>query len=263
MAIEESASQLQPEGPQAGVRARMKQPAENTSNNTGGDETHVDAQRVSQWAAVAPPRAEGEPESTAAELEEQIEVQRQAWIEARFAAAEAMVHQAEQDEVCSGGADVARRRVLSAQEVAAARIAAEGAAAERIAAEEAEAARIAAEVAAERIAAGQVEAEAIAAADRVATLEAAQADMQANAAQEAVAQGCGIGADDMAKEELLDEQGNKLCVICMDASRNAVIAHGNTAHTVCCLPCANDLLTRAAPCPMCRQPIEHVLQNFG
>ena len=41
----------------------------------------------------------------------------------------------------------------------------------------------------------------------------------------------------------LDDLG-KLCVVCMDGPREAVIAHGQTAHTVCCITCAHALKSR-------------------
>ena len=53
-----------------------------------------------------------------------------------------------------------------------------------------------------------------------------------------------------------------VCVVCMDGPREAVIAHGQTAHTVCCMTCAHALKARGETCPMCRAPIDAVLQNF-
>lgn len=56
--------------------------------------------------------------------------------------------------------------------------------------------------------------------------------------------------------------GRGVCVVCMDGPREAVIAHGQTAHTVCCMTCAHALKSRGETCPMCRAPIDAVLQNF-
>ena len=53
-----------------------------------------------------------------------------------------------------------------------------------------------------------------------------------------------------------------VCVVCMEGPREAVIAHGQTAHTVCCMTCAHALKSRGEPCPICRAPIDTVLQNF-
>jgi hypothetical protein len=53
-----------------------------------------------------------------------------------------------------------------------------------------------------------------------------------------------------------------VCVVCMEGPREAVIAHGQTAHTVCCMTCAHALKSRGESCPICRAPIDAVLQNF-
>ena len=53
-----------------------------------------------------------------------------------------------------------------------------------------------------------------------------------------------------------------VCVVCLEGPREAVIAHGQTAHTVCCMTCAHALLSRGESCPICRAPIDAVLQNF-
>eukprot|EP01044_Picomonas_judraskeda_P014260 COSAG03_NODE_2247_length_2960_cov_1.153792_2_plen_53_part_00 len=51
-------------------------------------------------------------------------------------------------------------------------------------------------------------------------------------------------------------------MVCMEGPREAVIAHGQTAHTVCCMTCAHALKSRGESCPICRAPIDAVLQNF-
>lgn len=57
------------------------------------------------------------------------------------------------------------------------------------------------------------------------------------------------------------EDGNE-CVICMDKPKNATLIHGDCGHTVCCLECAKSLYANRGSCPMCRRPIEKVIQNF-
>lgn len=51
------------------------------------------------------------------------------------------------------------------------------------------------------------------------------------------------------------------CVICLEASRNASLIHGETAHLCCCLDCAKVL--KGKPCPMCRETVETVLKTFS
>ena len=46
------------------------------------------------------------------------------------------------------------------------------------------------------------------------------------------------------------------CVICTDKPRNAVLVHGNTSHFICCLTCAQNLVS----CPMCTKPIDKAIQ---
>ncbi|XP_062512576.1 uncharacterized protein LOC134188420 [Corticium candelabrum] len=53
------------------------------------------------------------------------------------------------------------------------------------------------------------------------------------------------------------------CVVCMDKPRNAGIIHGDTSHVVCCVDCARKLKTELLPCPICRKPIEKVVQQFN
>ena len=52
------------------------------------------------------------------------------------------------------------------------------------------------------------------------------------------------------------------CVICMENPTDATLVHGSTAHVCCCLPCAQNLKRLEQSCPMCRKPIESVLQLF-
>ena len=52
------------------------------------------------------------------------------------------------------------------------------------------------------------------------------------------------------------------CAICFERIKNASFVHGKTAHTVCCLECAHELKRQNKGCPVCRAPIEMVLENF-
>jgi Zinc finger, C3HC4 type (RING finger) len=52
------------------------------------------------------------------------------------------------------------------------------------------------------------------------------------------------------------------CSICLCEDRTATIIHGETGHIVCCLVCARILKARGDPCPVCRLPIDLVVQHF-
>ena len=58
------------------------------------------------------------------------------------------------------------------------------------------------------------------------------------------------------------ETCNLKCVNCMSEDRTATIVHGGTGHICCCLQCARILKGRKAPCPLCRLPIDSVIQHF-
>jgi Zinc finger, C3HC4 type (RING finger) len=53
-----------------------------------------------------------------------------------------------------------------------------------------------------------------------------------------------------------------VCVICLCESRTATMIHGDTGHICCCLICARILQARGDVCPVCRLPIERVIQHF-
>jgi len=55
---------------------------------------------------------------------------------------------------------------------------------------------------------------------------------------------------------------DKICVICMNAERNATFVHQGTGHTVCCMSCAVVVRDTNRGCPLCRQRVEFVIQNF-
>ena len=52
------------------------------------------------------------------------------------------------------------------------------------------------------------------------------------------------------------------CLICLTEERNATIVHGETGHIACCLVCARILKARGDRCPVCRLPIDSVIQHF-
>mmetsp|Transcript_5850 Transcript_5850/g.14551 ORF Transcript_5850/g.14551 Transcript_5850/m.14551 type:complete len:502 (+) Transcript_5850:120-1625(+) len=58
------------------------------------------------------------------------------------------------------------------------------------------------------------------------------------------------------------EVGHDLCIVCQTNPRNASFVHGTTAHIACCYQCALETRRRNRNCPICRQRIELVVQNF-
>lgn len=57
-------------------------------------------------------------------------------------------------------------------------------------------------------------------------------------------------------------QMDEPCLICLCNSRSATIVHGETGHIACCLTCARLLKGRGDKCPVCRLPIDLVIQQF-
>lgn len=57
-------------------------------------------------------------------------------------------------------------------------------------------------------------------------------------------------------------QMDEPCLICLCNSRTATIVHGETGHIACCLTCARLLKGRGDKCPVCRLPIDLVIQQF-
>lgn len=55
---------------------------------------------------------------------------------------------------------------------------------------------------------------------------------------------------------------NTTCLICLCEDRNATLVHGETGHVATCLMCARILKARGDPCPVCRLPIDLVIQQF-
>lgn len=58
-----------------------------------------------------------------------------------------------------------------------------------------------------------------------------------------------------------DKSGEQ-CLICLTEDRNATMVHGETGHIACCLVCARILKARGDKCPVCRLPIDMVIQHF-
>jgi hypothetical protein len=52
------------------------------------------------------------------------------------------------------------------------------------------------------------------------------------------------------------------CLICLSEERTATLVHGESGHIACCLVCARILKARKDPCPVCRIPIDSVIQHF-
>ena len=54
----------------------------------------------------------------------------------------------------------------------------------------------------------------------------------------------------------------EVCLICLTEERTATIVHGETGHICCCLQCARILKQKGDRCPVCRLPIQMVIQHF-
>lgn len=52
------------------------------------------------------------------------------------------------------------------------------------------------------------------------------------------------------------------CLVCFSSQRTATFVHGETGHIACCLECARVLKGRGDPCPVCRLPVDAVIQHF-
>lgn len=67
-------------------------------------------------------------------------------------------------------------------------------------------------------------------------------------------EGDGSNAEDVPEEQL--------CVVCFSRAKEAGFVHGNSLHRCCCLYCASNLMSLGHPCPLCRQPIERVVEVY-
>ncbi|KAL7532888.1 hypothetical protein ACHAXR_004911 [Thalassiosira sp. AJA248-18] len=77
---------------------------------------------------------------------------------------------------------------------------------------------------------------------------------------------CGLPAMDAIRESSSDSHHHNSnmnrCLICLSDERTATIVHGETGHIACCLTCARILKARGDNCPVCRLPIDLVIQQF-
>jgi len=59
-----------------------------------------------------------------------------------------------------------------------------------------------------------------------------------------------------------EDEVDERCLICLTEERTSTIVHGSTGHIACCLACARILFGRGDKCPVCRLPIDSVIQQF-
>ena len=52
------------------------------------------------------------------------------------------------------------------------------------------------------------------------------------------------------------------CAICFENRPLATLVHGSSGHTICCRPCAIDLVNLKHPCPICRQKVEAIIDVY-
>jgi len=78
-----------------------------------------------------------------------------------------------------------------------------------------------------------------------------------------------LGAMDAIRESSSDAHhphdrgsNSNRCLICLSDERTATIVHGDTGHIASCLTCARILKARGDSCPVCRLPIDLVIQHF-
>ena len=55
---------------------------------------------------------------------------------------------------------------------------------------------------------------------------------------------------------------DELCVICWERPRECGLLHGGTLHNAVCRACAQHVAL-GSPCPMCRQPVESLVDSQG
>jgi Zinc finger, C3HC4 type (RING finger) len=55
---------------------------------------------------------------------------------------------------------------------------------------------------------------------------------------------------------------DELCVVCLEAPKDAGLLHGSTIHKCVCIGCANSLLKSQSSCPVCRSVVERVVSIF-
>ncbi|KAK9848937.1 hypothetical protein WJX84_012044 [Apatococcus fuscideae] len=61
----------------------------------------------------------------------------------------------------------------------------------------------------------------------------------------------------------MQDDDSDMCVVCMEKPCAAGFVHGNSVHKCCCRECAEDYKRSGHPtCPICREPIEHIITKF-
>ncbi|KAK9864310.1 hypothetical protein WJX84_001116 [Apatococcus fuscideae] len=61
----------------------------------------------------------------------------------------------------------------------------------------------------------------------------------------------------------MHDDDSDMCVVCMEKPCAAGFVHGNSVHKCCCRECAEDYKRSGHPsCPICREPIEHIITKF-
>lgn len=71
---------------------------------------------------------------------------------------------------------------------------------------------------------------------------------------------------DEGENNLGEEDVQEMCISCMIKEKNALFLHGGDdgeyGHRACCMQCAHKIIGLAMTCPICRLPIERVIQIF-
>lgn len=68
--------------------------------------------------------------------------------------------------------------------------------------------------------------------------------------------------DQQQREHKRRSKEDHSCLVCFSSHRNATFVHGESGHIACCLECARVLKGRGDPCPVCRLPVDSVIQHF-
>jgi len=72
----------------------------------------------------------------------------------------------------------------------------------------------------------------------------------------------GAGDNHPQQERRRQSKEDHSCLVCFSSYRNSTFVHGESGHIACCLECARVLKGRGDPCPVCRLPIDSVIQHF-
>lgn len=62
--------------------------------------------------------------------------------------------------------------------------------------------------------------------------------------------------------ESADAATDNSCVVCFVNVRNAGLVHGAAMHQGVCLECAKQIMSSGGQCPICRAPVEKVVQVY-